>query len=265
MTLETNMKLKEAALVAICAALMAVTSSFLHQSMGTVSDIRKASALYEGDGDQELKTYTPDWPSAEELLSEEGIDETGIKAIYKIPEEFTDPDTSFTLEYTGTKTYESTNRITYGLAGKINRAAEPDGDGFMILNGRFLVAIGTGYGIEVGDYFDIILKDKTRIPCIMGDTKADCDTDESNTFTVHTKCATEFIVKISRMSAESRKYGDVSRIRPEWAEKADLIVALDKTWDGEEEISEGLSSNEESRTYCHWMCPPARYISGKTD
>ncbi len=188
--------------------------------------------------EEEITVYTEDHTIIPEPTSE-------IAGIFPIPGAFYVKGKKHT--YTGTKTYESTDKITYGVPGEVNRAASPDEDGFMMLNGRYLVAIGTAFGIEPGQYFDITLNNGTVIPCIMGDTKADCDTDESNMFTVKCKCATEFIVKISAMSEQDKLFGDCSRIKEGWDEKVILITALDQKWDGSR-VEAVASKTEEDET-----------------
>lgn len=155
---------------------------------------------------------------------------TNIIGVYTLPDAFNNG--SGLVTYTGTKTYESTDKITHGLPGLINDLAQPDEMGFMKLDNRYLVAIGTGFGVHVGQYFDIVLENGVSIPCIMGDTKADKDTDPTNIFTRHSKCATEFIVKIDLIPREVSHYGNVSKIRPEWSAKAKNIIAYDKYFDG---------------------------------
>ncbi len=174
---------------------------------------------------QNKKTYMHVKEKNEKSTIEDEIDRA-----YMIPDTFIREDEE--VEYNGAKTYESTDKITYGLAGQLNRSANADSKGFMKVDDRYLVAIGTSHGIEIGQWFDIILENGNIIPCIMGDTKADCDTDESNTFTSHSKCATEFIVKTDLLG-ENAKWGDVSKIVPGWDSKVKWIISYDNKWENE--------------------------------
>jgi len=129
-----------------------------------------------------------------------------------------------TYSYDGFKSFESSSLITYGKAGEINRMAKTNEDGLKMVNGRYLVAIGTRFGVSVGQYFDLVLKNGVVIPCIMGDTKADEDTDNSNTMTVHSKCVSEFIVSQSALPESVAISGDVSVLYDWDAPVVEVIV-----------------------------------------
>ena len=176
---------------------------------------------------QQLKTY--EWS---EIITE--------KDRYDIPGAFTRGDV--TKEYTGFKTFENTNKITNGKAGWINRISTTNEDGFQIVHDRYLVAVGTHFNMEIGQYFDIVLENGTTIPCIMGDTKADQDTDNGNIFTVHSACATEFIVTQSRLPSSVNAAGDVSKLKPEWESRVAQIVVYENVYD-EEQYQKDLEPN----------------------
>lgn len=72
--------------------------------------------------------------------------------------------------------------------------------GIRQINGRYCVAIGTSFKVEVGTYFDILLENGTIIPCIVGDIKADIDTEDNNIVTTSNGCVSEFIVDRDRKS-----------------------------------------------------------------
>ncbi|SEF89180.1 hypothetical protein SAMN05216537_11216 [Lachnospira multipara] len=96
--------------------------------------------------------------------------------------------------------------------------------GIRMYNGRYLVAIGSYFGLNIGDEFDIMLENGTIIPAVMGDLKDDNDTDVNNVYTVKTNCCTEFIIDSSSAATNIfKRYGDVSYAAQDWNSK---VVAI---------------------------------------
>lgn len=128
--------------------------------------------------------------------------------------EFTEyalPDNPY---YRGFKSYEPYDLITaQSIQLCLQYQAVTDSNGFRLLDGRYLVAVGTFCNAPCGTYIDLILENGVLIPCIVGDIKADVHTDETNIFTVASMCASEFIVDdaISPVAW----YGDVSMVYEE--------------------------------------------------
>lgn len=119
--------------------------------------------------------------------------------------------------HSGIKTW-----MPYTLFGKktnqyqIQTIAETDSIGFRCVDGRYLVAVGTGVQADVGQYIDIILENGESIPAIVGDIKDDNDTDELNITTKHNGCVCEFIVDKSSLLIIVKRSGDVSSCNPSW-------------------------------------------------
>ena len=129
--------------------------------------------------------------------------------------------------YSGTKSIESYTAFGKNTQQqKLQDAAVTDEKGFRKINDRYLVAIGSRFSETIGQYFDIVLENGTVIPCIMGDLKADEDTDKTNTFTVHTDCCSEFIGDISVMS-QNGCYGNCSKLNDGWDSRVVQIKVYD--------------------------------------
>jgi len=178
---------------------------------------------------QQLKSYQ--WS---EIITE--------KARFDIPTSF--KKNGITKEYTGFKAFENTNKITYGKAGWLNRISITNENGFQVVHDRYLVAVGTYFDMEIGQYFDIVLENGTTIPCIMGDTKADVDTDDGNIFTANCACATEFIVTQSKLPYEVNNAGDVSKLNASWESKVSQIIVYENVYN-EEQYQKDLTSESE--------------------
>ncbi len=69
---------------------------------------------------------------------------------------------------------------------------------FRMYEGYYMVAIGTGYGLSVGDTFIAILSSGVEVYCIVGDIKQDVHTDSTNSYTStgYTNDAGELMVNV---------------------------------------------------------------------
>jgi hypothetical protein len=88
--------------------------------------------------------------------------------------------------------------------------------GIRMVNGRYCVAIGTAFNTSVGTYFDLVLENGTEIPCIVGDIKAETDTESNNIVTAHNGCVSEFIVDLNALNSSAKRDGDISSCCEEW-------------------------------------------------
>lgn len=88
--------------------------------------------------------------------------------------------------------------------------------GIRQINGRYCVAIGSHFTTDIGKYFDLVLENGTIIPCILGDAKADKDTDSSNIITEHNGCLSEFVVDTGSLHSKARQMGDISYCNESW-------------------------------------------------
>ena len=98
----------------------------------------------------------------------------------------------------------------------LQQYANTDKYGFRYINERYIVAVGTGANVDVGQYIDIVLENGEIIPAIIGDIKADNDTDDSNLTTVHSGCVCEFIVEKKALQSNIKRSGDVSTFTETW-------------------------------------------------
>ena len=99
--------------------------------------------------------------------------------------------------------------------------------GIRMVGDRYCVAIGSHFGVSIGQYFDLILENGTVIKCISGDEKADCDTDSANIFS-RNGCASEFIIDSSALASSIRRSGDTSSACEAWDSKVVTIRVYDK-------------------------------------
>ena len=154
-----------------------------------------------------------------EISIEESVQMDGIS--YEIEDYYINPETGSKVKYNGGKTLEYTTVITAYEAGYINSIAIADEDGFMTIDGRYLIAIGTRFNAVPGQYI-------TVINCIVGDTKDDADTDETNTFTYKSACCTEFIIDPSLIREDIKERGNASLKKVAWDSAVKTIIVYDK-------------------------------------
>lgn len=143
--------------------------------------------------------------------------------------EFTEYPLPDNPDYRGFKSYEPYDLITaQSVQLCLQYQAVTDSNGFRLLDGRYLVAVGTFCNAPCGTYIDLILENGVLIPCIVGDIKADVHTDETNTFTVASMCASEFIVDDAISPAAW--YGDISMVYEEWNSKIHSVRVYHKNY-----------------------------------
>ena len=165
------------------------------------------------------------------LAGPQSIKEELLKTAYDIPSSFISPVTGKTVRYKGGKTIERSSKITYGKCGHINNIASPDQDGFMKLDDRYLIAVGSRFHTLPGQYIDLILQNGVVIKCIMGDAKADVDTDASNIFTYRSRCCSEFIIDEKTIRKDIYERGNASLKSPTWDSPVVKMVVYNKYTD----------------------------------
>ena len=118
-------------------------------------------------------------------------------------------DTSF-------KAYMDYRMITdeRSIQYRLQQDAQTDENGLRIYRGRYMVALGTYYG-SVGDELTVTLDTGKSFDVIIGDTKADSDTDRTNRYYPMSDGSgnvVEFIVDVDALSDEARRMGDISYV-----------------------------------------------------
>lgn len=90
-----------------------------------------------------------------------------------------------------------------------------DADGLRRYEDDYVVALGTFYADHIGERFRITLDTGESFYAVIGDFKADRDTDENNQYTPTArcgKCVLEFVVDTKKLDRTARKMGDISYI-----------------------------------------------------
>lgn len=146
--------------------------------------------------------------------TEEPVDENvDLTAKYVSYETYDAPENSGFKSFMDYRTITNTESQQYKLQQNYAYTGE---HGIRMADSRYIVAIGTYFTPNVGQYFDIILENGTVIPCILGDQKADVDTDSNNIITKHNGCMSEFIVDSDALNKDVKFYGDMSYCLKNW-------------------------------------------------
>lgn len=113
---------------------------------------------------------------------------------------------------TGFKAYMSYHAITNKKSKQwaLQQRAHTDEDGIRVVDDRYCVAVGSYFNAPVGTPIDVHLDTGTVLKCIVGDRKADADTDAMHIQAPVNGNVVEFIVDSSKLSAEVRSRGTLS-------------------------------------------------------
>lgn len=130
----------------------------------------------------------------------------------------------------GFKSYMSYKAITDKSSAQyqLQQLALTSTDGIRCISDRYCVAIGTAFDAKVGTYVDLVLTNDLIIPCVVGDIKADVDTDSTNIVTKHNGCVAEFIVDTKRLNKKAKKMGDMSYCNKDWDKPIKSIIIYEK-------------------------------------
>ena len=127
-------------------------------------------------------------------------------------------------DYPGKKSYMGYNLFGHNTKQyQLQNMAITDANGFRRVTDRYCIAIGSYFNPHIGQYADLVLDNGIVIPCVIGDVKADKDTDDQNIFS-HNGCCSEFLVDMAKLKHEVKVSGDVSSLTYEWQPRVRMVV-----------------------------------------
>ena len=100
--------------------------------------------------------------------------------------------------------------------------------GIRMVGDRYCIAVGTAITTNVGTYVDLVLKNGSVIPCIIGDIKAPCHTKGDNITTASNGCVSEFIIDNNYLDSKIRQSGSVSKCNELWDSPVVQFVVYEK-------------------------------------
>lgn len=93
---------------------------------------------------------------------------------------------------------------------KLQQQAYTDKNGLRCIDGRPMVAVGTGWGLSVGDMALVTCENGNSFEVIIGDIKADVDTNSDNKTTTSNNCRCEFIVDMGELNSTVKRSGNMA-------------------------------------------------------
>ena len=133
-------------------------------------------------------------------------------------------------EYSGFKSFMSFKTFGKKTAQyELQQLATTDANGLRKINDYYIIAVGSYFEAQVGQRIDLVLENGEVIKCLVGDEKADKDTDSANIFSRNNGCMSEFIVDTCLLEKTVKKHGDVSFLPDEeWNSPVTKIILYDE-------------------------------------
>lgn len=122
--------------------------------------------------------------------------------VYDVP---SNSDFKSYMDYT---TITSKNSKQY----KLQQECSTDSNGLRTFNGYYTVAVGTAFGVGVGDYIDVTLDTGAVLHCIVGDMKQNAHVGANRMQVSGNGNVVEFIVETGKLDIDVKRSGDISNI-----------------------------------------------------
>lgn len=109
------------------------------------------------------------------------------------------------------KCYEDYTKITDSFSDqwKLQEKAYTGVYGIRQIGGYYCVAMGSHFGTKIGQKYTLEMANGSKIPVILADQKADCDTDAENVKDSN-GCIVEFVVDETMLPTLVKRMGDIS-------------------------------------------------------
>jgi hypothetical protein len=96
---------------------------------------------------------------------------------------------------------------------ELQQQAYTDKNGLRCIDGRPMVAVGTGWNLSVGDIALITCDNGNNFEVVIGDIKANVDTNSDNKTTSANNCRCEFIVDMGELNSTVKISGNVAVLK----------------------------------------------------
>lgn len=158
----------------------------------------------------ELETYISQLEEEKNKLKEEKI-----QLENQISKNKKNETTTVQITEKDFKSYMSYTAITdkSSMQYKLQQQALTDSDGIRCLNSKPMVAVGTGWGLKVGDAALIICENGNQFEVVIGDIKANAHTGADNKTTASNGCRCEFIVDINSLNPTVKNGGNMAALK----------------------------------------------------
>lgn len=112
------------------------------------------------------------------------------------------------------KTYMSYKAITSTSSRQwqLQQKATTNEDGIRCIDGIPMVAVGTGWGLKVGDVALVTCENGNSFKVVVGDIKSNAHTDAENKTSTASGCRCEFIVDIPKLDNNVKVMGNMATL-----------------------------------------------------
>lgn len=159
--------------------------------------------------EQEDAEKTEEEERLERLSKELKATKSGKGTTYKIPSDWKSEFKSY-MAYTAV-TAKSSDQ--YKLLN--DEKAYTDENGLRMYDGRYCIAMGSGFASKIGTKIDLVLKNGTIIQCVLGDQKSDRHTTSNNMVCLSNGSIAEFIIDKSVFYEKKDGSGTVNWVTTE--------------------------------------------------
>ena len=158
---------------------------------------------------------------------EKRIAEEAIKAAQNVKKiNYVDMDTPSNNSFKSYMDYRTLS--VYSEQGKMQAQSYTDGlTGIIIYDGRYCVAVGSGYTHTLGTYIDLIMENGSIIKCIVADAKSDEHTDTTTRRQNANGSIVEFIVDTKVIDGNVRLMGNFSYLCEDFSGEIKYIRIYD--------------------------------------
>ena len=115
------------------------------------------------------------------------------------------------------KSYMGAHKITDTSSAQYQLKSEylDSACGIKLVDGDcYVIALGSYYTTTIGTRVDLVMDNGSVVRCVVGDIKADKDTDETNRQHNVDGSVIEFVVNADTLSSEAKSHGDCSWADP---------------------------------------------------
>lgn len=178
-----------------------------HQEISQALDLtinEQSKTIQEIESENsELKTYISELEEEKNKLESEIDKLTKEQENKTVIIQATKRDFKSYMPYTA---ITNTSSVQY----KLQQQATTDTDGIRCIDSKPMVAVGTGWNVNVGDAVLIICDNGNSFEAVIGDIKANIHTGPDNKTTVANGCRCEFIVDMNNLNATVKNRGNVA-------------------------------------------------------
>lgn len=158
---------------------------------------------------EQAKKEEADWLAAEEAREEaeaKALEEAREQAIIDAVSPNVPAEANSTIHpYMPYTAVTNTGSKQYAILHSPDAWSDPE-TGMRMVGDRYCIAIGQGYGITAGEKVDVVLSDGSYVKCIVGDMKADCDTDPTRKYQNTNRNVVEMVVDYAVFTKDPEQY-----------------------------------------------------------